>query len=61
MSTTGKNSIAGDKKGAPHMELLIALGAFVLVDILAIRYGTDSRPLPDTKTKEERAAIRSGN
>ena len=43
------------------MELLIALGAFVLVDVLAIRYGTDSRPLPDTKTKEERAAIRSGN
>ena len=43
------------------MELLVVLAAFVVVDILAIRYGTDSRPLPDTKTKEERAAVRSGN
>lgn len=43
------------------MELLIVLGAFVLVDVLAIRYGTDSRPLPNTKTQEEHATIRSGN
>ena len=43
------------------MELLIALGAFVLVDDLANRYGTDSRPLPNTKTQEEHATIRSGN
>jgi len=31
------------------MELLLVLGAFVLVDVLAIRYGTDSRPLPVPK------------
>jgi hypothetical protein len=31
------------------MELLIALGAFVLVDVLAIRFGFDSRPLPVRK------------
>jgi hypothetical protein len=31
------------------MELLLALGAFVLVDVLAVRYGTDSRPMPVTK------------
>ncbi len=43
------------------MELLIALGAFVLVDVLAIRYGTDSRPLPDTKTYAQHSAVRSGN
>lgn len=43
------------------MELLIALGAFVLVDVLAIRYGMDSRPLPNTKTKEDQSTIRSGN
>ena len=29
------------------MELLIALGAFVLVDVLAFRFGSDSR-LNDT-------------
>jgi len=28
------------------MELLLALGAFVLVDVLSLRYGADSRPLP---------------
>jgi hypothetical protein len=28
------------------MEILIALGAFVLLDVLAIRYGADSRPVP---------------
>jgi len=28
------------------VELLLALGAFVLVDVLALRYGFDSRPLP---------------
>jgi hypothetical protein len=28
------------------MELLVALFAFVVIDVLAIRYGTDSRPLP---------------
>lgn len=31
------------------MELILALGAFMLVDVLAIRYGFDSRPLPVTK------------
>ena len=29
------------------MELLLALGAFVLVDVLAIRYSFDSRPSAD--------------
>jgi len=43
------------------VELLAVLAAFVLVDVLAIRYGTDSRPLPGTNNQEERAAIRSGN
>lgn len=28
------------------MELVVALGAFVLVDVLALVYGFDSRPLP---------------
>ena len=28
------------------MELLLVLGAFVIVDFLAVRYGTDSRPMP---------------
>ena len=28
------------------MELLIELGAFVIVDVLALRFGFDSRPLP---------------
>jgi hypothetical protein len=28
------------------MELLLALSAFVLVDVLALRYGFDSRPMP---------------
>ena len=28
-----------------HMELLLALGALVLVDVLALRFGTDSRPV----------------
>lgn len=41
------------------MELLIALGAFVLVDVLAIRYGTDSRP--NIADREIKAAVRSGN
>jgi hypothetical protein len=31
------------------MELLLALGALVLVDVLAMRYGADSRPLPVEK------------
>ena len=31
------------------MELLVALGAFVLVDVLAIRYGFDSRAMPVPK------------
>jgi hypothetical protein len=31
------------------MELLLALGAFVLVDVLALRYGFDSRPIPEPK------------
>ena len=50
--------IAGDGKKA-EMELVIALGAFVLVDILAIRYGLDSRP--NAADREAKAAIRSGN
>jgi hypothetical protein len=28
------------------MELLVALGVFVLVDVLALKYGFDSRPMP---------------
>ena len=38
------------------MELLLALGAFVLVDFLSVKYGTDSRPLPLPKNSpvEER-------
>jgi hypothetical protein len=43
----------------PEMELLIALGAFVLVDVLAIRYGMDSRP--NVTDREMKAAVRSGN
>ena len=31
------------------MELLLALGAFVLVDVLALRFGVDTRPLPVRK------------
>ena len=31
------------------MELLLALAVFVAVDVLAIRYGFDSRPLPVPK------------
>jgi hypothetical protein len=31
------------------LELLLALSAFVIVDVLAVRYGTDSRPHPVTK------------
>lgn len=27
------------------MELLVMLAAFVVVDVLAMRYGSDSRPL----------------
>ncbi len=27
------------------MELLVMLAAFVLVDVLAVRYGSDSRPI----------------
>ncbi len=31
------------------MELLIAIGAFVVLDVLAIRFGADSRePVADT-------------
>ena len=36
------------------MELLLALGAFVLVDVLAWRYGADSRPLPVAKNDPHR-------
>ena len=28
------------------MELVLALGALLLVDVLAVRYGADSRPVP---------------
>ena len=31
------------------MELLIALGAFIVVDYLAVRFGSDSRPMPVKK------------
>jgi hypothetical protein len=31
------------------MELLLALGAFIVVDYLAVRFGTDSRPMPVNK------------
>jgi hypothetical protein len=41
------------------MELLVALAAFVVVDVLAIRYGADSRP--DNTDREVKAAVRSGN
>lgn len=38
------------------MELLLALGAFVVLDVLAFRFGADSRPLPVPKNSpvEER-------
>ena len=36
------------------MELLLALGAFVIVDVLALRYGFDSRPLPLPKNDPRR-------
>jgi hypothetical protein len=42
-----------------EMELLIVLGAFVVIDVLAIRYGTDSRPM--NVDREDRSAVRSGN
>jgi hypothetical protein len=38
------------------VELLIALVAFVLVDVLALRYGFDSRP--SALSAHESAAIR---
>jgi len=41
------------------MELLIAVGAFVLVDVLASRYGTDSRP--NTTDRDIKSAVLSGN
>lgn len=41
------------------MELFVVLAAFVVVDVLAIRYGTDSRP--NTTDREVKAAVRSGN
>jgi hypothetical protein len=31
------------------MELLLALSAFIVVDYLAVRFGTDSRPMPVKK------------
>ena len=58
MSITGKQAYSRWQEGA-EMELLIALGAFVLVDVLAIRYGMDSRP--NTTDRENKAAVRSGN
>ena len=39
-----------------EMELLIAISAFVLVDVLAIRFGIDTRP--STVTADEWAATR---
>lgn len=41
------------------MELLLALGAFVLVDVLAVRYGIDSRPID--MSREIKSAVRVGN
>jgi len=41
------------------MELLLALSAFVIVDVLAVRFGADSRP--NDTDREVQAAIRSGN
>lgn len=38
------------------MELLLALGAFVLVDVLALRFGVDSRLLP-LKKNEQRSDL----
>jgi len=43
----------------PEMELLVVLGAFVLVDVLALRYGTDSRQ--NVTNPDAHAAVRSGN
>lgn len=36
------------------MELLLALFAFVVVDVLALWYGFDSRPLPVPKNDPRR-------
>jgi len=36
------------------MELLVALGAFVVLDVLAWRFGVDSRPLPVAKNDPRR-------
>lgn len=36
------------------MELLLALGALVLVDVLALRFGVDSRPVPVVKNDPRR-------
>jgi hypothetical protein len=41
------------------MELLVALGAFVLVDVLALRYGSDSRQ--NNTDREDKSAVRVGN
>jgi len=37
----------------PEMELLVALAAFVVIDVLAVRFGTDSRPLPVAKNSPQ--------
>lgn len=39
---------------APLMELLLALAVFIVVDVLALRYGFDSRPLPAVKNDPRR-------
>jgi hypothetical protein len=36
------------------MELVLALAAFIVVDVLALRYGFDSRPLPAVKNDPRR-------
>ncbi len=36
------------------MELVLALAAFVVVDVLALWYGFDSRPLPAVKNDPRR-------
>ncbi len=39
------------------MELLVALAAFLIVDVLALRYGSDSRP--NTASLNDAVPVRS--
>jgi|GEM_PF-2149147 len=45
-STKSHAQVSSEPREETTVELLIILGVFVVVDVLAIRYGTDSRPLP---------------